>query len=158
MDLEQSNIISTSKPSAPSPARRASRTGSLVVLVSIFLALAFFLYNFQFVIVEGESMRPTLVPNERILICKALWALGGPKHGDIVVLDTDNGFIVKRVAYVAGEVVPPGERPFDWPISPDYVVPPGSVYVLGDNLPASEDSRTFGPVRVDHILGKAMGF
>jgi len=126
------------------------------VLVGILLSLSFFFYNFQFVIVSGESMFPTLTSDQRILICKALWALGGPEHGDIVVVDTENGFIVKRVAYVSGEEVPPEERPFEWPLRPNFVVPAGFVYLLGDNAQASEDSRSFGPVRVDHIVGKAV--
>jgi signal peptidase I len=137
-------------------AGRAARTGILVVLVGIFITLSFFFYNFQFVIVSGESMLPTLTSNQRILVCKALWALGQPAHGDIVVLDTENGFIVKRVAYLPGEEVPSSVRPFEWPVDPNFVVPAGFVYVLGDNIQASEDSRTFGPVRIDHIVGKAV--
>ncbi len=101
-------------------------------------------------------MVPSLSPEQRILVCKALWAIGQPAKGDVVVVDTENGFIVKRVAYLAGEEVRPDERPFEHPIEPMFVVPPNSVYVLGDNRMASEDSRVFGPVRLDHIVGKAV--
>lgn len=101
-------------------------------------------------------MVPSLSPEQRILVCKALWAIGEPAKGDVVVVDTENGFIVKRVAYLAGEQVNADERPFEHPIEPMYVVPPNSVYVLGDNRMASEDSRVFGPVRLDHIVGKAV--
>jgi signal peptidase I len=101
-------------------------------------------------------MFPTLTSNQRILVCKALWALGQPARGDIVVVDTENGFIVKRVAYLSGDEVPPDERPFEWPLHPNFVVPAGFVYLLGDNARSSEDSRDFGPVRIDHIVGKAM--
>lgn len=153
-DLRVENL--QEEPVATSAPRKAARTGILIALVSILLALSFFFYNFQFVIVSGESMFPTLTSNQRILVCKALWALGQPNRGDIVVLDTENGFIVKRVAYLSGDEVPSGERPIGWPMEPNFVVPPGSVYVLGDNAGASEDSRLFGPVRIDHIIGKAV--
>jgi len=156
MDSELRQETPQEKAEIGPTAKKATRTGILIVLVSIFLALAFFFYNFQFVIVSGESMFPTLASNERILICKALWALGQPAHGDIVVLDTENGFIIKRVAYLSGEEVPTEDRPFEWPLHPNFVVPSGFVYVLGDNARASEDSRDFGPVRVDHIVGKAV--
>ncbi|MEO7453366.1 MAG: S26 family signal peptidase, partial [Fimbriimonadales bacterium] len=84
-------------------------------------------------------------------------AVGSPKIGDIVVIDTEDGFIVKRVAYLEGEEVPADERPFDWPLEPNMVVPKDTIYVLGDNRPESEDSRVFGPVKLDRIIGKAVG-
>ncbi|MEO7453924.1 MAG: hypothetical protein ABIV13_04085, partial [Fimbriimonadales bacterium] len=46
-----------------------ARPGMLVALVVIFAGLSFFLYNFQFVIVSGMSMFPSLVPDQRIVIC-----------------------------------------------------------------------------------------
>lgn len=140
--------------------RRAAgvvRPGVFVALVAILAGLSFFFYNFQFVIVSGNSMLPALHTEQRILVCKALWAVGQPSKGDIVVVDTEDGFIVKRVAYLSGEEVPANERPFDWPLEPNMVVPEGMVYVLGDNRRESEDSRVFGPVKADRIVGKAVG-
>ena len=134
-----------------------ARPGMLVVLVAIFAGLSFFFYNFQFVIVSGNSMQPTLLHEQRILVCKALWALGPPRKNDIVVVDTEDGFIIKRVAYLAGEEVPEGDRPFHWPLEPNMIVPEGTIYVLGDNRPESEDSRVFGPIKLDRLVGKAVG-
>jgi signal peptidase I len=134
-----------------------ARSGVLAFLVFVFVGLAFFAYNYQVVIVSGESMLPALSPDQKILVCKALWAAGLPTRGDIVVIDTEDGFIVKRVAYLPGDEVDPENRPFEWPIEPKFRVPENMVYVLGDNLMASEDSRAFGPVRMDRIIGKAVG-
>ena len=156
--MEQAPIAEAPKP--PMIRRRAAglvRPGVFVALVAILAGLSFFFYNFQFVIVSGNSMLPTLYTEQRILVCKALWAIGPPRKGDIVVVDTEDGFIVKRVAYLAGDEVPPEKRPFDWPLEPNLVVPEGMVYVLGDNHRESEDSRVFGPVKADRIVGKAVG-
>lgn len=127
-----------------------------MVLVALMAGLAFFAYNFQFVVISGESMSPTLHSNQRILVCKALWALGPVGKGDVVVVNTREGYVVKRIAYMEGEAVKEEDRPFAEPMSPPFVVPKGSVYVLGDNRAASEDSRIFGPVKLTQVVGKAV--
>jgi signal peptidase I len=63
------------------------------------------------------------------------WSL--PKSGDVVVFATPQGEIaVKRCAEVIGE---------------------GFFFALGDNSLESYDSRSYGPVPVDHIMGKVLG-
>src|SRR5688572_6351829 len=122
--MEEAPIAET--PKHATSRRRAAgvvRPGMFLALIVILAGLSFFFYNFQFVIVSGNSMLPTLHTDQRILVCKALWAIGPPRQGDIVVVDTEDGFIVKRVAYLPGQEVPPEERQFDWPLEPNMMVP-----------------------------------
>ena len=87
------------------------------------------------VAVHGDSMRPALEAGDRLLVVGFL----RPRPGDVVaVVDPRDGerVMVKRVA-----AVDPGD---------------GRVTVLGDNPATSTDSRTFGPVGADHVLGRAV--
>lgn len=107
--------------------------------------------------VQGESMLPTLQPGQYVLLAKRPLPQN-LRRGDIVVISdwAGHGTIVKRVYRKEGEVVDATSTPiYYWgadQLKP-FVVPQGCVYVLGDNLLRSEDSRVFGPVPVDHVVG-----
>jgi nickel-type superoxide dismutase maturation protease len=84
--------------------------------------------------VVGDSMAPTLLPGDRLVV---LPALGGPHEGDLVALPDPrqpSRVVVKRVDSVWG----------------------GALSVVGDNPSASTDSRHFGPVAVDGVRGRAV--
>ena len=83
--------------------------------------------------VAGSSMAPLLLPGDRLLVVSLLRL----RVGDVVALrdPRDAGrVLVKRVASLRG----------------------GTVEVLGDNAAASTDSRTFGPVPLRALLGRAV--
>jgi nickel-type superoxide dismutase maturation protease len=78
-------------------------------------------------------MLPSLAPGDRLLVVK----LRSPRPGDIVALrdpEEPGRMLVKRVVTVG----------------------PSGVNVCGDNSMASRDSRVFGPVRPEAVLGQAV--
>ena len=88
--------------------------------------------------VVGESMLPTLLPGDRVLVWRGLGPFRPPvRLGDLVALvdprDPDR-VMVKRVAGCAGT----------------------QVIVRGDNETASTDSRHFGPVDAAAIHGRVI--
>ncbi len=139
--------------------RKRAATGLGLTLTLLFLFAIFMNLNFHTVIVDGQSMMPTFQPEDRVVVSKAYWLVGGIHDKDIVVIKdpTGDGYIIKRVFRMAGESVPVDKWPDNRRLEDGpYTVPDGMVYVLGDNLPESEDSRKFGPVSNDKIIGKVV--
>jgi len=126
----------------------------------------------------AESMAPTLEAGERILVSKRPFQ---PQRGDLVVFRNpqDRSQVhVKRVAALGGETVEykadgicvNGSRLQEGtfgrlPYLPDpgqkfagagkpFTVPPGHLFVVGDNCRKSLDSRVFGPVPQSDVIGK----
>lgn len=126
----------------------------LLVLLMIFGLLAvIFVLNFQVAVVSGKSMEPTYHDRERLLITTAYWLFGPIQAGDIVVIRREGDLLIKRVAALPGEPIPDAGgfyAPYE-----QAVVPEKYIYVLGDNREHSEDSRSFGPVPIDQVIGKA---
>lgn len=137
--------------------KRAFQGFGLLMLLG--LALVLYYMDFKSVIVDGHSMEPTLHPGERVITSKGFLFIGGIRHNNIVVFKdpTGGGFVIKRVFRLAGETVPVDKWPADHKLEDGpYTVPDGTVFVLGDNAKQSEDSRRFGPVQVDRIIGKVV--
>lgn len=132
-----------------------------VFLLFVLAFAVFFYFNFRTVEVVGPSMEPTLEPGSKVLVSRAYWLVGPIDKGDVIVVRSpkDNQIVIKRVYAKGGETVDFLNAPESWSLANgEYSVPAGSYYVLGDNLPASEDSREFGPVNRERILGKVLVF
>lgn len=138
--------------------KRRFRGFTAFLLVMLVVSLVF-ATSFRTVEVKGTSMLPTLQPGRRVLTSSAFWLVGGLKKGDIVVLKEKDGsgYFIKRIFGMPGDAIPWAYAPRNHPFSKGkFIVPPDSLYVIGDNLPASSDSRAFGPVPEDRLLGKVV--
>jgi signal peptidase I len=137
--------------------RNANATRSLVLLTIFGLLALFFALNFRIVVVNGPSMEPTYKNGDRLLMTTAYWLFGEIKKGDVVVVVRPSGeLLIKRVVSLAGEDVP---RKYWSPLV--YMmggrVPEGHIFVVGDNLDRSEDSRQIGAIPLSYVQGKIVG-
>ena len=157
--------------------RRAMNADFVIYLLMVVLfALSIRLFVGEPVLIEGDSMYPTLHNGERIVLEKLTYYLQEPARGDIVVCFYP-GHAVSRVKRIVGL---PGERVsirngavlidggqlderayWNDEIIGDMeerIVPEGSVFVMGDNRNHSTDSRevSVGFIPYEKILGRAV--
>jgi signal peptidase I len=134
-------------------------------------------YVVEGIVIASASMEPRLPVGRDIFVNKMAYKFKPPQRGDVVVFPspTENKDLVKRVIAVAGDEVHLenkkvilNDRPLDEPYvrhtRPDEIlkgdnlrvgrVPPGHVFLLGDNRDESGDSRDW----VDRETGKPIFF
>ncbi|MCP4541085.1 MAG: signal peptidase I [Chloroflexi bacterium] len=143
------------------------------VIPAVVIALIINLFLAQATQVLGQSMEPNLHTTQRVVVEKVTYRFfHGPRRGDIVVIDMpeQSEMLIKRVVGLPGEVIEvrrgslfvEGEKIDEpWTVNQGggnygpHTIPPLHVFVLGDNRGASNDSRSFGPVPIEHIVGRA---
>jgi signal peptidase I len=152
---------------------RALREVAETVIPAVVIALVINLFLAQATQVLGQSMEPNLHSTQRVVVEKVTYRfLHGPRRGDIVVIDLpgQTEMLIKRVVGLPGESVEvrngqvyiDGEQLDEtWTVRPGggnygpQTIPPLRVFVMGDNRGASNDSRSFGPVAIEHVVGHA---
>lgn len=165
------------------PKKEKNELWEWIKALLIAFAIAAFIRYFLFtpIVVEGDSMLPTLESGDRMIVNK----LGSPERFDIVVFHAPEGEdYIKRVIGVPGDHVEyiddqlyiNGE-PIDEPYLDEYKsklsegnftwdfklqdldpeleeIPEGYYFVMGDNRLDSKDSRHIGIVSEEDLIGK----
>lgn len=145
------------------------------ILIAVLLAVIIRLFILAPFFIPSGSMEPTLLIGDRIIVSKIAYRMGEPQRSDIIVFryprDPSKDY-VKRLIGKSGETValrnnrlyvngrempekylPAGLRFDDFgPVQ----VPQGTYLMLGDNRRSSEDSRVWGPLPEEYIVGKAL--
>lgn len=171
----------TKQASATSKAWRGWQENLTLIAIALCLALLIRTFIAEPRYIPSESMVPTLYEGDRLVVEKVSYNFQQPKTGDIVVFQPpaelqsrgypkDQAFI-KRVIGTPGEIISvqggkvylngkelaedyiaePPSQPF-----PPVKVPEGQFFVMGDNRNNSNDSRYWGFLPKENIIGRAV--
>lgn len=157
---------------------------ALAILVAVLAAVLFRSFLFSSYMVDGKSMEPTLYDGNLLMVNKIVYDLADVDRFDVTVFHADaEADYVKRVIglpgdeikykqdklYINGEYVPEtfldvlkgksDHNPYTTDFTLEEVtgeeeVPAGYLFVMGDNRPESLDSRFFGFIADDQLVGK----
>ena len=166
------------EPYDPEKPRRVDARFDFVELFVFTLAIVLFISSFiiRHSVVVGASMENTLYEGERLLVSDLFYT---PNYGDIIVFEDHSTnaktAIVKRVIGLPGDTIKITETSIyrndslliedfvfiDNPAEYKYkeleiVVPEGEIFVLGDHRNRSDDSRVFGTIDEDSVIGRVL--
>ena len=87
--------------------------------------------------VKGRSMEPHIAEGSKILVSRVAYLFVDPEPNEVIVLKhpTENIPVIKRVRHISDD---------------------GQIFVVGDNLNHSTDSRHFGYIERNSVIGKVM--
>lgn len=145
---------------------------TIVLIVTTFVFIVVFLLTnvfFAIVMVSGDSMCDTLSDGDVLIVSRTV----NPDYGDVIVFDMADSKIIKRVIAKSGDTIysdgtnvylkKQGETEFTILQEPyvknataqfaEKVVEEGYYFVLGDNRVISNDSRYFGTINSDDVVG-----
>lgn len=151
-----------------------------IAAILILVVVPIRLYVAQPFIVSGASMAPTFATGEYLIVDELSYRFAEPTRGDVIIFrfphDTSK-FFIKRIIGMPGETIRVNRggvtvvndaHPNGLELAEPYVTQrmqqqepiaitlgPDEYFVMGDNRAASSDSRRWGPLNEDFIVGRA---
>lgn len=148
----------------------------VIAFVTVFIVRTFIAQPF---LVNGASMEPTYSDGHYLLVDELTYRFHSPSRGDAIVLrypGNEKTFFIKRIVGLPGErititnnivAVSDPEHPQESIVIKEPYLPTGTItsgdqeillgddeyFVMGDNRSNSFDSRNWGPLTEDHIIG-----
>lgn len=152
-----------------------------IVVIALVIIIPVRYYVIQPFIVSGSSMEPTFENGQYLIVNELDYHIGAPQRGQVIVFKypkNTSEYFIKRVIGLPGDTVliqngkvtiTNAANPKGFVLDETYLpagtfteatttqpvsLAAGEYYVLGDNRPASSDSRFWGVVPSDDIVGK----
>jgi signal peptidase I len=153
------------------------------ILETVVFIGSFFIVVYLFIMqpnqVKGASMEPTFISGDYIMTSKITYKFRPPKRGDVIVFKSpknpDIEYIKRIIGLPGDQILIKDSQVFinNQLLPENYIsaatnlwedgfikegipitVPNNYLFVMGDNRPRSSDSREFGPIPIDSVIGQ----
>ncbi|MGF1538975.1 MAG: signal peptidase I [Pleurocapsa sp.] len=181
IELKESNSDKYSKPNKKPSLWQTIKENTTTVGIALILAFLIRVFIAEPRYIPSDSMLPTLSTGDRLVVEKVTYKFHAPSRGDILVFqpptklqilgyDKNQAFI-KRAIALSGETIAVQDGVVyvnDRPLVENYLaeppaynlipmtVPPGNIFVMGDNRNNSNDSHVWGFLPIQNIIGRAI--
>ncbi len=149
---------------------------TLVLIMAIYALVDLASVRFY---VDGPSMEPNFFTAQRVIVSRVNYLLGAPDRGEILVFESpddpqNDPPLIKRVIGLPGDTIEIRDQVVfvnGQQLNEPYINAPGltspneynnltlgpdEYFMMGDNRNRSRDSRAFGPIKREHIIGEAL--
>lgn len=175
------NTIAVMNPEFPQKKENFIKEIIRFTLLAIAIVIPIRMYVAQPFIVSGASMDPTFNTGQYLVVDQLSYHFENPKRGEVIILKyplNPSVFFIKRIIGLPGEtvtmdtgslIIKNSSNPDGISIEEPYIIDnhktsdtfeiklgPTEYFVMGDNRPASSDSRTWGPLESKYIIGRPL--
>jgi signal peptidase I len=181
-EIEQSSSpLDTTVHTSPTPEHKEGMVGEIIrfSLIALLIVLPIRLFIAQPFIVSGASMETTFATGQYLIVDQLTYHFDEPQRGDVIVFrypKDPSKFFIKRVIGIPGDTIhisgrevtlSNAEHPDGVLLDESYILdmkPSATLsetlgeneyFVMGDNRDASSDSRAWGVLQRDKIVGRA---
>ncbi len=148
-------------------------------LIALFVVVPFRMFIAQPFVVNGASMDPTFVNGQYLIVDQLSYRFKDPGRGEVIIFKyplNPSKYFIKRVIGLPGErlevqngttVIYNNENPGGITLSEPYIqykksdtftitLADSQYFVMGDNRIGSSDSRAWGPLPIENIVGRPL--
>lgn len=182
--MDEPAIIAPREKGVPPPEKRHSFKHEVwetirFILIALIIVIPIRIFIAQPFIVSGASMDPTFEDGQYLIVDELSYRLGEPSRGDVVIFKYPRNpkqYFIKRIIGLPGETITIGENGIIsvkdasgamFILDEPYILfrKEGALsrtlgadeyFMMGDNRAGSFDSRMWGPVKRDLIVGRAL--
>lgn len=122
-----------------------------LTLIALLVILPIRMWVAQPFIVSGASMEPTFENGDYLIVDELSYRFQEPQRGDVIIFRyplNPSKFFIKRIEGLPGETIENNGE--------EITLAKDEYFVKGDNKPNSSDSRVWGPLKENLIVGRAI--